>query len=77
MKIPADCVLVEGVDITVDEAPYFEDRSTINKKSPSKGTVEENNHTDNPDPLLLADSLVMSGAGKAVVCVIGKDRVID
>jgi len=32
MRIPADCVLLEGMDITVDEAPYFEDRSTINLK---------------------------------------------
>ena len=29
MRIPADCMLVEGMDVTVDEAPYFEDREHI------------------------------------------------
>lgn len=45
MRIPADCVLLSGMDVTVDEAPYFEDRETINNKSLSAGTVEDNNHT--------------------------------
>jgi magnesium-transporting ATPase (P-type) len=33
MRIPADCILISGMDITVDEAPYHEDRETINPKS--------------------------------------------
>jgi len=33
MRIPADCILIEGMDITVDEAPYFEERETINPKA--------------------------------------------
>lgn len=37
----------------------------------SSGTIEENNHTLNPDPFLLADSLVMTGSGKAVVLAVG------
>ena len=39
MRIPADCILIDGMDITVDEAPYFEDRETINKKSLSIGNI--------------------------------------
>lgn len=76
MRIPADCILLTGMDITVDEAPYFEDRETINHKKCSKGTVSENNHTDNPDCFLLSDSLVMSGSGTAVVCSVGYSRYI-
>ena len=78
MRIPADCILIEGMDITVDEAPYFEDRETINHKTLSQevrfregDNDYTNNHTRNPDPFLLTDSLVMTGSGKAVVCAVG------
>ena len=77
MRVPADCVLIDGMDITVDEAPYFEDRETINAKSLSVGTLQENNHVSNPDPFLLADSLVMSGSGKAVVCAVGGYKYLN
>lgn len=77
MRIPADCILISGMDITVDEAPYHEDRETINAKSLSEGTIEDNNHTSNPDPFLLTKSLVMTGSGKAVVCAVGKNRFIN
>jgi magnesium-transporting ATPase (P-type) len=32
MRVPADCLLVEAMDITVDESMYFEDRECISKK---------------------------------------------
>jgi magnesium-transporting ATPase (P-type) len=83
MRIPADCILIDGMDVTVDEAPYFEDRETINPKSLSKKDyfVESdieyyNNHTRNPDPFLLTDSLVMTGSGKAVVCAVGNNTLL-
>jgi P-type E1-E2 ATPase len=31
-KIPADCILIEGQDITVDETKYFEDETKPKKK---------------------------------------------
>lgn len=68
MRIPTDCILIEGIDITVDESLYHEGRETIIKKQVGTG----DNHRDNPDPFLLARSLVMSGKGKAVVCCVGK-----
>jgi Ca2+-transporting ATPase len=68
MRIPADSILLEGMDVVVDEAEYFEDRETIVKKSLSNGE----NHKDNPDPFLLTRSLVLSGSGRAVVCAVGK-----
>lgn len=69
MRIPADCILLDGMDITVDETIYNEDRETIVPKSISKG---EEHHRENPDPFLLARSLVMTGSGRAVVCAVGK-----
>ena len=77
MRIPADCILYEGMDITVDEAPYHEDRESIAPKNVSEGNDTVNNHTKNPDPFLLTRSLVMTGQGKAVVCAVGKNRYIN
>jgi hypothetical protein len=45
MRLPADAILIYGLDVTVDEAVYFEDREAIRYKTLSVGTVEENNHT--------------------------------
>jgi len=73
MRLPADCVLIEAHDVTVDEAPYFEDRESIVYKSVSLGSEDNNNHRENPDPFLLSKSLVMTGSGKAVVCSVGKN----
>lgn len=54
MRIPADCVLIEGHDITVDESYYTGGHETIIKKQISTGL----NHEENPDPFLLAKCLV-------------------
>jgi magnesium-transporting ATPase (P-type) len=32
MRVPADCILYEGFDVSVDESSYFEGRETIVKK---------------------------------------------
>ena len=72
-RIPADCVLIEGMDITVDEGVYCEGRESLVKKEISTG----DNHRENPDCFLLARSLVMSGSGKAVVCAVGKNQRIQ
>lgn len=69
MRVPADCVLLDGQDITADETVYNEGRSLVNVKSVSKG---EEHHRENPDPFLLANSLIMTGSGRAVVCAVGK-----
>ena len=77
MRIPADCILLRGNDITVDEGMYYEDRETIISKSVSMGTLENNNHTANPDPFLLSKSLVLSGSGVALVCCVGNKCMIS
>lgn len=69
MRIPCDCVLLDGMDITVDESIYNEDRECIVPKQISKG---EEHHRENPDPFLLSRSLVLSGQGRAVACAVGK-----
>lgn len=69
MRIPADCILIDGMDIVADETIYNEGRTLINKKEISKG---EEHHRDNPDPFLLTNSLITSGSGRAVVAAVGK-----
>lgn len=71
-RVSADCILIDGMDITVDEAQYNDGVETIVKKSLSNG----DNHRDNPDPFLLSRSLVMTGSGRAVVCSVGKNTVL-
>ena len=72
-RAPADCILIDGMDITVDEAQYYNGVETIVKKSLSNGE----NHRDNPDPFILSRSLVMTGSGRAVVCSVGKNTVLS
>jgi Ca2+ transporting ATPase len=68
-RIPADCLLVEGADIRVDEKIYSGgDQLNVVRKN----VATPENLSDNPDPFLLADTLITSGSGKAVVCVVGK-----
>lgn len=55
MRIPADCFLLEGMDITVDESIYGEEELVA--KTLSNGE----NHTENPDPFLRSKSLIVSG----------------
>ena len=70
MRVPADCLLIDGMDVTVDERIYNEDRESIVAKTISKG---EEHHRSNPDPFLLSRSLVLTGTGRAVVCAVGKN----
>ena len=66
-RIPADSVLIEGQDITVDETYYYND----NRRATVKTVVTEQNMGENPDSILLSNTLLASGSGKAVVCAVG------
>ena len=68
MRVPADCVLVEGMDIVCDESMYPELKESVEKRI----SLGVDHHRENPDPFLLSRSLVKSGSGKAVVCAVGQ-----
>lgn len=70
--MPADCLLIEEMDMTVDEKMYFPDKHELATKQCSYGGE---NHLENPDPILYSQSLVMSGSGKAVVLAVGKNTL--
>lgn len=66
-RIPADSVLIEGQDLTVDETFYNQD----NRRAIAKTVATEENAHERPDPFLLSNTLVATGSGKAVVCAVG------
>lgn len=68
-RIPADCLLIEGTDITVDEKIYSGGNNPVVVR---KSVATSENVQEHPDPFLLADTLLASGSGLAVVCVVGR-----
>lgn len=66
MKIPADCILLEGIDIACDEAAMTGEPDQMEKTS-----VNEKTYDTNPDPFLLGKTLVAQGQGIAMVCCVG------
>lgn len=66
-RVPADCLLVEGQDLSIDESFYNQNEIRAVKKK----VASEKNYNENPDPFLLSQSLIVSGVGKAVVCCVG------
>ena len=66
MRVPADCVLISGTDIAADESAM-----TGEPEASEKAAVDESNYKSNPNPFLLAKTLIESGQGKALVCSVG------
>ena len=67
-RVPADCILVEGTDLKVNEQ-YYHPQKTRDIRE--KRVCTEENFNDNPDPFIYTQSLVENGYGKAVVCAVG------
>lgn len=77
-RVPADCLLIEEMDMKVDQSQFFspdqverDERADMADKQCSYGNPELDKDF-NPDPTLLQDSIVMRGYGKAVVLAVGK-----
>ena len=86
--MPADCILIEEMNIHVDESMYDSRAVDVEKepthwydepqmeKDPNDDTQEVeryDNHHENPDPILLTGSKVLNGSGRAVVCAVGSN----
>lgn len=66
MKIPADCLLIDGIDISCDESAMTGETDHVEKSA-----VNEQNYTSNPEPYLIGKTLVVQGQGTALVCCVG------
>ena len=71
-RVPADCMLIEEMDMKVDQRFFYPDEegSEMVTKQCSYLDIEED-IAKNPDNILLQDSIVMTGNGKAVVLAVG------
>ena len=49
-RIPADCLLVEGQDLSIDESYYNQNEIRAVRKK----VATEKNYNENPDPFLLS-----------------------
>ena len=56
MKVPADCILLDGIDVNIDESAVTGESEQIEKCQ-----VTEDNYERNPDPFLLSKTLVLQG----------------
>lgn len=76
--VPADCILIEEMNITVDETLYGNGRQV--EKEPSTRSFDSegdpDNHDKNPDNILLTGTSIMTGGGKAVVCSVGDHTLL-
>ena len=67
-RVPADCIIVEAQDLSVDESFY----NTGENKAIKKQHADDSNYSQGADPFLLSNSFIVTGAAKAVVCAVGK-----
>lgn len=80
-RVPADCILVEEMNITVDQSMYYPGQTNVEKEQssyygPNSPTGYPDNHHDHPDPFLLVDSKIMTGSGKAIICAVGQNTLL-
>lgn len=68
MRIPADCILLEGIDISCDEAAMTGEPDQMEKTG-----ITNDNYEHNPDPFLLGKTLICNGQGVAMVCCVGNN----
>ena len=66
-SVPADCILIEEMDMFCDESFLLKANARTEKQCLTQANIDTN-----PDPLLFQGSLVLTGAGKAVVCAVGE-----
>ena len=77
--IPADCILMEEMNIRMDESLYgtvdYVEKAASKRFYSAQGG-DPDNHKDNPDNCLLNGSAVMTGGGRAVVCSVGSNTLM-
>ena len=65
-RIPADCLVIESSDAQVDEGQHNPDIDDF-------GQQEQKRKSRFEDPFLFADTLVVRGQIKALVCQVGEN----
>lgn len=66
MKLPADCVMIDGQDVTCSETELTGEPDSLEKV-----VVTQDNMNDGVQGVLLAKSLCDAGSGKAIITAVG------
>jgi magnesium-transporting ATPase (P-type) len=66
MRVPGDCILIDGTDVATDESSMTGEPEQV-----EKAAVNAENYMYNPNPFMLAKTLVVSGQGTALICAVG------
>jgi magnesium-transporting ATPase (P-type) len=66
MKVPADCILIDGTDISCDESAMTGEPDNVDKEAVTDETIQSG-----PNPFMLAKTLIISGQGIAMVGAVG------
>ena len=69
-KIPADCIMIEGQDVTCIEGELTGEPDAV-----AKMPITEENYNEGGMCTLMAKSLVGTGFGKALVLAVGPNTV--
>jgi len=67
-KLPADCILIEGTGLILDESSQTGESEATEK---SVITMSDSKSFKNANPFLLSGTIVKEGRGEAVVCAVG------
>jgi magnesium-transporting ATPase (P-type) len=70
MKVPADCIMVEGQDVATVEGELTGEPDNMDKV-----VVDDNNYCHGSTGTMMAKSLICSGFGKAIVVAVGPNTV--
>jgi Ca2+-transporting ATPase len=70
MRVPVDCLLIEGQDVVCNESELTGEPDGIEKV-----VITEKNYNDGGMCTMMAKSLITSGFGKALVVAVGNKTV--
>lgn len=86
IKIPADCIVLEGFSISIDESSLTGESKAMVKVTIDESVTRRNQllakkpkeikHHDLPSPVVLAGTKVLNGSGKMLVINVGKNSAI-
>lgn len=70
MRVPADCIMLEGQEVCADESSLTGEPVPIYKQHVTSGNLKSN-----PNPFLFSNTLLQTGSGRALVCAVGKNTM--
>ena len=70
MEIPADSILIQGVDVIMDESQLTGESNEVYKNTLQR-CIKYKSQPITPSPILISGSTLISGEGKFLVMIVG------